>query len=105
MSAEAGGPYTVKLTPHAEAQWAALQRSDERKWKKVNKALRLMRDNPGHPGLHAHKWNTLKGRGPAGEDIWTAYAENNTPSAWRLFYFFDSQTKGLVYITAIEPHG
>lgn len=99
-----GGPFRLKLTPDAQAAHEGLERADRAKWKKVNKALRLLSDNPSHPGLCAHKWDVLKGKAPGGGDIWTCYVENNTPSAWRMFYFYDRRDPGLIYITTIEPH-
>lgn len=101
----AGGPFRLKLTPDAKAAWDELGRTNPAKWKKVNKALKFLASNPAHPGLNAHKWDTLRGSAPDGGDIWTAYVENNTPSAWRLFYFFDSRSpEPLIYVTLIEPH-
>lgn len=96
--------YRLKLTPTALAQRDKLERLDFKRWKKVNKALRLLKDNPAHPGLNAHKWDLLKGKASDGGDMWTAYVENNAPSAWRIFYFFDSRDPGLIYVTSIEPH-
>ena len=97
-------PYRLKLTPRADAQWTKLARTDPRKYKKVKKALRFLKDNPAHPGLNVHKWDMLKGKAPDGGDMWTAYAENDTPSAWRLFFFYDSRDPGLIYVTSIEQH-
>jgi hypothetical protein len=99
-----GAPFRLKLTPDAETSWNALATSDQGKWKKVNKALKYLKNDPGHRSLAAHKWDTLRGRAPDGGDIWTAYAENNTPSAWRIFFFYDSRDPGLIYVTTIEPH-
>jgi hypothetical protein len=97
-------PYRLRLTPRADERLADLQRTDARKHKKVLKALRFLRDNPAHPGLGVHKWEILKGEAPDGGDVWTAYVENNTPSAWRIFFFYDSRDPGLIYVTSIEPH-
>lgn len=102
-----GGPlggYRLKLTPRAIEQREWLARSNSRKSKKLTKALRLLKENPAHPGLHSHKWDSLKGRAPDGGDMWTAYVENQTPSAWRIFFFHDSRDPGLIYVTSIEPH-
>ncbi len=97
--------FRLKLTPTAEARWKELERSDPAKYKKVTKALRFLKNNPAHPGLHAHKWDVLKGKAPDGGDMWTAYVENETPSAWRLFYFYDTrQSEPTIYVTLIEPH-
>lgn len=98
------GPFRLKLTPNALAQREMLERTDPARFKKLNRALQHLKDNPRHPGLHAHKWDTLKGKAPDGGDMWTAYLENKTPSAWRIFYFFDTRDPGLIYVTSIEPH-
>lgn len=97
-------PFRLKLTPCAESALEQLRLADEKKWKKANKALRLLKADPRHPGLCAHKWHTLKGRAPDGGDIWTAYTENKTPGAWRLFFFYDNRERGLIYVTQLEPH-
>jgi hypothetical protein len=103
----AQGPYRLKLAPQALAQRDELRRTDERKYKKLDKALRHLKENPAHPGLHAHKWDTLKGKAPDGGDIWTAYVENRTPSAWRIFYYFDRSDPDspTICVASIRPHG
>lgn len=98
------GGYRLKLTPRALEQRSWLQRSNSRRFKKVQKALKLLKDNPAHPGLNAHKWDRLKGKAPDGGDMWTAYVENNAPSAWRIFFFYDGREPGVIYVTSIEPH-
>ncbi len=69
--------------------------------KAVQKALAYLQSNPRHPGLNTHKF-TAK-RGPSGEDIFEAYAENNTPGAYRLFWFY-GPGKGVITIVAITAH-
>ncbi len=98
------GSFRLKLTPRAMEQRAWLQSSSARKFKKLTKALRFLKENPKHPGLNAHKYDSLKGKAPDGGDMWVAYMENNTPSAWRIFFFHDSRDPGLIYVTSIEPH-
>ncbi|RZA22454.1 MAG: hypothetical protein EOP10_15440 [Proteobacteria bacterium] len=51
--------------------------------KAVRKTLGLLETNPRHPGLNTHKFGSLKG--PGGEEVSEAYAENKTPAAWRIF--------------------
>jgi hypothetical protein len=99
-----GGPFRLKFTPDAKAALDALESGNPRKWRKVNKALKYLKHDPRHNSLGAHKWDTLRGKAPDGGDIWTAYVENNTPSAWRIFFFYDSREQGLIYVTSIEPH-
>ena len=97
-------PYRLKLTPSAIEQREKLKRTHPHKYKKLQRALRHLKSDPAYPGLGAHKWATLKGKAPDGSDVWTAYIENKTPSAWRLFFFYDSRDPGLIYVISIESH-
>ena len=103
MAAPKGG-FRLKLTPRALEQRELLERSDVARAKKLTKALRFLITDPKHPGLGAHKFESLKGKAPDGGDMWVAYVENNTPSAWRIFFFYDRRDPGLIYVTSIEPH-
>jgi hypothetical protein len=67
----------------------------------VRKALGLLETNPRHPGLNTHKFNSLKG--PGGEEVFEAYAENKTPAAWRIFWHYGPDKKQIT-ILAITPH-
>ncbi len=69
--------------------------------KSVRKALGLLERNPRHPGLQTHKYESLKG--PAGEDVFEAYAENRIPAAYRIFWFY-GPAKDEITIVAITPH-
>lgn len=51
--------------------------------KAVRKALGYLETNPRHSGLNTHKYFSLEG--PSGEEIFEAYAKNNTPAAYRIF--------------------
>lgn len=63
--------------------------------------LALLETNPSHPGLNTHKFSSLKG--PGGEDVFEAYAENKTPAAWRVFWYYGPD-KRQITILAITPH-
>jgi hypothetical protein len=80
----------VKLlfTPEAEANLAALRRggSKAKVLKAVLKTLGLMETNLGHPSLKTHKYSSLKG--PGGEDVFEAYAQNRTPGAYCVFWIY-----------------
>ncbi len=104
MAVAPQGGWRLKLTPRAMEQREWLARTNSQKFKKVTKALRFLKENPAHPSLQAHKWDVLKGKAPDGGDMWTAYVENQAPSAWRIFFFHDSRDPGLIYVTSIEPH-
>lgn len=98
------GPFRLKLSHDAKAALDGLKGRDKPRWKRVTKALRFLKNDPHHPGLEAHKWDILRGRALGGGDIWTAYVENNTPSAWRIFYYYDATERGVIHVAWIEPH-
>lgn len=69
--------------------------------KAVKAALGKLQINPRHPGLNTHKYSTL--RGENGEEVFEAYAENNTPGAYRIFWHY-GPSKDVITIIAITPH-
>lgn len=69
--------------------------------KAVRKALGLLETNPRHPGLNTHKFTSIKG--PNGEEVFEAYAENNTPAAWRIFWIY-GPGRSQITVIAITPH-
>jgi hypothetical protein len=86
--------FELFFTPQAEAGLA-------KRLKAVRKALGLLETNPRHPGLNTHKFSSLKG--PGGEEVFEAYAENMTPAAWRIFWYYGPEMKQIT-ILAITPH-
>ena len=54
--------------------------------KAVRKALGLLGSNPRHPGLRTHEFTSLSG--PRGEKVFEAYAEQDTPAAYRIFWIY-----------------
>jgi hypothetical protein len=72
-------------------------------FKQVNKALRLLRDNPKHPGLHTHEYDSLEHPWDAKQKVWEAYAQNNTPGAYRIFWCYGPE-KGQLTVIAITTH-
>ena len=55
----------------------------QKRYKAVAKCLRLLANNPRHPGLNTHKYSSITGA--RGEEVFEAYAENKTPGAYRVF--------------------
>ena len=70
-------------------------------YKKLGKALRLLSNNPRHPGLCTHDISALSNR--IGVRVWESYLENNTPSAGRIFWAYGPGT-GDITILGLEPH-
>jgi hypothetical protein len=95
--------FELFFTPQAEADLDMLEAEAglAKRLKAVRKALGLLETNPRHPGLNTHKFSSLKG--PGGEEVFEAYAENMTPAAWRIFWYYGPEMKQIT-ILAITPH-
>lgn len=94
-------PFLIVRTEPAVKVMDGLTQKDEGKLKKVLKTLALLSQDPKYPGLHSHKREAEKG--PQGQDIWESYVENNTPSAWRVFWYYGPES-GTITVFAITPH-
>jgi hypothetical protein len=75
--------------------------SKKKQYKAVKKAIELLASNPRHPSLQTHEFTSLKG--PNGEKAWIAYAEQDTPSAYRIFWYY-GPTRVVITIFVITPH-
>lgn len=72
-----------------------------KRYKAVKKTLQFLSTNPRHPGLQTHEFTSLKG--PKGEKVFEAYAEQFTPAAYRIFWYYGPE-KNQITIVAITPH-
>lgn len=72
-----------------------------KRFKAVRKALGYLETNPRHPGLNTHKYNAIEG--PNSEEVFEAYAENRTPAAYRIFWYY-GPGKNTITILAITSH-
>jgi hypothetical protein len=75
--------------------------ASHKRYKAVIKTLGYLETNPRHPGLNTHKYSSLQG--PVGEEVFEAYAENKTPAAYRIFWYYGPNKKQ-ISILAITPH-
>jgi hypothetical protein len=100
----------IKFTPTADKQLTALEETPAKAaiLRQVRKALGYLELEPHHPSLHTHEFLSLKGA--HGEKIFEAYAQNNTPSAYRIFWhygpdeFAGKKRTPVITIVAITPH-
>lgn len=100
----------LRFTDEAEAHLKSLRGTPAKAGtlKQVQKTLGLLETNPRHPSLKTHKYDSLKG--PDGEEVFEAYAQNKTLGAYRVFFIYgpDRQEKGkripVLTIIAITPH-
>lgn len=95
--------FEIFLTDHAREQLNKLKSSKnlQKRYTAVCKVISFLAENPRHPGLQTHEFTSLKG--PNNEKVFEAYAEQSTPSAYRVFWYYGSQ-KGQITIIAIIPH-
>jgi hypothetical protein len=100
----------IKFTPTAAEQYARLEDAASKSgvFEQVCKALGYLELNPHHPSLNTHEFTSLSGAD--GEKVFEAYAQNNTPGAYRIFWHYGpDETKGkkrtpVITIVAITPH-
>ncbi len=95
--------FELKFTEQADSDLTSLEKNAHlsKRLKAVRKALGYLETNPRHPSLNTHKFNSLQGK--HGEEIFEAYAENNTPAAYRIFWHYGPEKK-VITIIAITEH-
>jgi hypothetical protein len=94
-------PFLIVRTEAAVRVMDEMEERDQKKLNKVRKTLGLLSQEPRYPGLNSHKREAEKG--PNGQDIWESYVENNTPSAWRVFWYY-GPVSGTITVFSIVPH-
>jgi 3-mercaptopyruvate sulfurtransferase SseA len=72
-----------------------------KRYKAVRKTIKSLAKNPRHPSLQTHEFSSLKG--PNGEKVFVAYAEQKTPAAYRVFWYY-GPSRGIITISAITSH-
>lgn len=95
--------FFLSFTPSAKQDLKKLKESAhlEKRFKAVSKALKYLAENPRHPSLQTHPYTSLCG--PTGEKVFEAYAEQDTPAAYRIFFYY-GKGRGEIVIFAITPH-
>lgn len=95
--------FELEYMPKAELQLLILRNDSSKKaiFKAVYKALTFMGSNLKHSSLHTHKYDEMIG--PNGEEVFESYAQNNTPGAYRIFWFY-GPVRNKITILAITPH-
>ena len=95
--------FKVILSKSADTELTELENNPalRKRFKAVAKAIGFLETNPRHPGLNTHEFTSKSGEN--GEKIFEAYAENNTPQAYRIFWHYGPD-KQEITIIAITPH-
>lgn len=100
----------LRFTDEAAANLKELEAepSKEGTLRQGRKTLGLLETNPRHPSLNTHKYDSISG--PDGEEVFEAYAQNKTPSAYRVFFIYGPDRYAgkkripVITIIAITPH-
>lgn len=75
----------------------------QRLFKDVNTALERLGDpGPRHPKLRSKRYDTLDKQ--YGERVWQSYIQTGVPSAWRMWWFYDTDEERTITVAAMEPH-
>jgi hypothetical protein len=96
-------PFSLSVTNEAREtlRKLGLDPGLAKRLKAVKKTLSQLESNPRHPALQTHKFQSLSG--PNGEEVFEAYAEQRTPAAYRVFWYYGPE-KGQITVLAISPH-
>ena len=95
--------FKLRFTAEADNNLLDLENapSQSKRLKAVRKALGYLENNPRHPSLNTHKYESLSKE--FGLEIFEAYAENRTPQAYRIFWHYGPDKRDITVI-AITPH-
>ena len=93
----------IILSTTAEDQFEALKAAKSKTgiFKAVRKTLGMMETDLRHPSPCTHEFTSMQG--PNGEKVFEAYAQNRTPGAYRVFWYYGPK-RGQLTVLAITPH-
>src|SRR3972149_3678540 len=76
------------FTPQGDADLREIENNPSQRdiLKAVRKCLAFLETNLRHPSLNTHEFRSLKG--PNGEKVFEAYAQQKTPAAYRVFWYY-----------------
>lgn len=72
-------------------------------FKQVHKTLGYLSENPRHPSLNTHEYDSITNPYDKDEKVFEAYVQNKTPGAYRVFWCYGPNKKDITII-AITPH-
>ena len=95
--------FDIYLTDEAQEQLNRLKTDKglSKRHKAVKKTLLYLSANPRRHSLQTHEFTSLKG--PKGEKVFEAYAEQSTPAAYRIFWYY-GPGQNQITVIAITPH-
>lgn len=95
--------FRLEWTEEAKATYRLLKANpaEKARYKATKKTIKFLASNLRHPSLQTHPFMSLIG--PNGEKVFEAYAQQKTPSAYRVFWYY-GPSKGVITIFAITSH-
>ena len=95
--------FEIFLTNQSRIQLKKLKADKdlEKRYKAVKKCIKYLAANPRHKSLSTHEFTSLTG--PNGKKIFEAYAEQSTPAAYRVFWYYGPE-KDQITIISITHH-
>ena len=71
--------------------------------KQIRKTLTLLKENPRHPGLKTHLFQSFEHPFKKDDKVFEAYVQNQTPGAYRIFWCYGPASSDITII-AITQH-
>lgn len=96
--------YKLVLAPEVDSDLKTLRadKSRQKIFKAVTKRLEFLANDPKHKSLQTHPFKS--GFGPDNERIWVSYAENKTPDAWRILWYYPKGRRMVIVVHSIMGH-
>lgn len=97
--------FELKFTETADQELKAIESNPAQKGlcKQIKKSLGYLQTNPKHPSLNTHPYDAIEHPYNPKEKVFEAYSQNNTPSAYRIFWCYGPDKKQITII-AFSPH-
>jgi len=95
--------FELYWTAEAEEKYKFLKNNPAliKRYKAVKKTIEYLASDPRHNSLQTHEFTILKG--PNGEKIFEAYAQQKTAAAYRVFWYYDP-SPNIITIVTITPN-
>src|SRR3989338_4412343 len=97
--------FELKFTTAAHDKWKKNEGNPSTAGlsKQIKKSLGYLQTNPKHPSLNTHPYDSIGHPWDPKQKVFEAYVQNNTPSAYRIFWCYGPDKKQITII-AITPH-
>lgn len=96
--------FEIYFTASAQAALSGLEKNRAKTGlvKQIKKAIYYLQQNPRHPSLKTHAYDSVPHPFSKQEKVFGAYAQNNTPSAYRIFWCYGPGTRQITVIAVTE---